>query len=253
MLADLAGKRALVTGGASGIGLAIAELFTERGARVALADIDAEGAAKAAAGLRGAIGLGCDVTDSSAMAAAIADTVAAFGGLDIMVNNAGVEVTKPLVEHDEKDIDALLSVNVKGTFFGIKHATPALLASGGGVILNLASIAGLGGSPLLGGYCATKGAVVRMTEVAAIELRPYGIRVVAICPGFIDTPMVDRAKVVFEAAVPIPFADLVALKQQRLGTAVEVAEAAAFLASEDAKFITGSQFILDGGLTGALL
>jgi NAD(P)-dependent dehydrogenase (short-subunit alcohol dehydrogenase family) len=253
MLADLQGKRALVTGAAQGLGHAIAVLFAERGARVLLTDIDADGAAKAAAAFPGAASLGCDVTQADDVQAAVDHAVAEFGGLDILVNNAGIEIGKPLTDHTESDIDKLLAVNVKGVFFGIKSAVPALIASGGGNIINMASVAGLGGAPLLGGYCATKGAVLRLTEVAAIELRGHGVRVNAICPSFIDTAMVERLVDPFTAAVGMPFSDVVALKQQRLGTAEEVAETAAFLASDDAGFITGAHFILDGGLTGSLL
>ncbi len=253
MLADLSGKRALVTGAAQGLGLAIATLFTERGARVLLSDIDAEGAEKAAAGLPGAVAFGCDVTSATEVEAVVTSAVEAFGGLDIMVNNAGIEIAKPMVETTEADLDAILGVNVKGVFFGIKYAAPALAASGGGCIVNLSSVAGLGGAPLLGAYCATKGAVLRMTEVAAIELRAANIRVNAICPGFVDTAMVTRARGVFEAATGVPFDALIELKQGRLGTAEEVAESAAFLASDDARFVTGAHFILDGGLTGSLL
>jgi NAD(P)-dependent dehydrogenase (short-subunit alcohol dehydrogenase family) len=179
--------------------------------------------------------------------------VAEFGGLDILVNNAGIEIGKPLIEHTESDIDKLFAVNVKGVFFGIKSSVPALIASGGGCIVNMASVAGLGGAPLLGGYCATKGAVLRLTEVAAIELRAHGVRVNAVCPSFIDTAMVARLVDPFTEAVGLPFSDVVALKQQRLGTPEEVAETTAFLASDDARFITGAHFILDGGLTGSLL
>jgi NAD(P)-dependent dehydrogenase (short-subunit alcohol dehydrogenase family) len=253
MLADLQGKRALVTGAAQGLGHAIAVLFAERGARVLLTDIDADGAAKAAAALPGAAALGCDVTKADDVEAAVNAAVAEFGGLDIMVNNAGIEIGKPLTDHTESDIDKLLAVNVKGVFFGIKYSVPAIIGSGGGCIVNMASVAGLGGAPLLGGYCATKGAVLRLTEVAAIELRAHGVRVNAVCPSFIDTAMVDRLVDPFTAAVGLPFADVVALKQGRLGTAEEVAETTAFLASDDAQFITGAHFILDGGLTGSLL
>jgi NAD(P)-dependent dehydrogenase (short-subunit alcohol dehydrogenase family) len=253
MLADLQDRRALVTGAASGIGLAIATLFAERGARVMLSDIDAEGAAKAAAALPGAASIGCDVTDAAAVEAAVAATVEAFGGLDIVVNNAGIEIVKPLVEHTGEDLDRIFAVNVKGVFHGIKYGTPALAEAGGGVIVNIASVAALGGAPLLGGYCASKGAVLRMSEVAAIELRSAAIRVNAVCPGFIDTPMVSRSVPDFETATGAVFDDLIAVKQGRLGTAEEVAETVAFLASDDARFINGAHFVLDGGLTGSFL
>lgn len=253
MRPDLTGKRALVTGAAQGLGLAIATLFADSGARVLLTDVDADGVEKAAAALLDASALGCDVTDGAQVQAAVQAAVDRFGGLDIVVNNAGIEIGKPLVDHTEEDLAALLAVNVKGVFLGIKHAVPALAAGGGGCIVNMASVAGLGGAPLLAGYCATKGAVLRLTEVAAIELRAANIRVNAVCPSFIDTAMVARLVAPFEAATGVDFGGLIALKQQRLGTAEEVAETTAFLASDDAQFITGAHFVLDGGLTGSLL
>ena len=129
---------------------------------------------------------------------------------------------------------------------------PALAESKGNIV-NMASVAGLGGAPLLGAYCASKAAVLRLTEVGAIELRDAGIRVNAVCPSFIDTEMVDRLVPIFEADLGMPFAEVVTIKQGRLGTAEEVAEMAAFLASDDASFTTGSHYILDNGLTGSLL
>ena len=255
MLSDLQDKRALVTGAAQGLGLAIATLFVERGARVLLADINAEGVDEAAAKLGdSAKALRCDVTNEDEVAAMVATAVDAWGGLDIAVNNAGIEIGKPLIDHTGDEWDRLMAINVKGVFLGIKHETPAMIASGGGAIVNMSSVAGLGAAPLLGAYCASKAAVLRMSEVAAIELRPHGVRVNAVCPSFIDTPMVDRLVSPFEAALGGPsFSDVVALKQQRLGSAEEVAEMVAFVASDDARFVTASHYILDGGLTGSLL
>jgi NAD(P)-dependent dehydrogenase (short-subunit alcohol dehydrogenase family) len=255
MLSDLHDKRTLVTGAAQGLGRAIAELFVERGARVLMADINEEGVSEAAAKLGdAAVAHRVDVTDESSVAAMVAAAVAAFGGLDVAVNNAGIEIGKPLVEHTVEEFDRLMAINVKGVFLGIKHETGALAAAGGGAIVNMSSVAGLGAAPLLGAYCGSKAAVLRMSEVAAIELRPYGIRVNAVCPSFIDTAMVERLVAPFEAALGgVAFNDLVAVKQQRLGTAEEVAEMVAFLASDDARFVTASHYTLDGGLTGSLL
>jgi NAD(P)-dependent dehydrogenase (short-subunit alcohol dehydrogenase family) len=253
MLSDMSGKRALVTGAARGLGRAIAALLVARGARVLLADLDGDEAAQVAADLGAAAqAIRCDVADSAQVAVAVAAAVERWDGLDILVNNAGMEIGKPLVEHGDEEFGRLLDVNVKGVFHGIKHATP-VLARQGGAIVNMASVAGLAGAPLLGAYCASKAAVLRMTEVAAIELRDLRIRVNAVCPAFIGTPMVDRLVPQFEAATGIPFGTLVAQKQQRLGTPEEVAEMAVFLASDDAEFLNGAHYTLDGGLTGSLL
>lgn len=253
MLSDLNDKRALITGAAQGIGRSIAELFVERGARVVLADIDEEKVKQTAADLGAAtLPVGCDVTDGEQVASAVAAAVTEWGGLDIAVNNAGIEIAKPLVETPDEEYDALMAINLKGVFLGIKHETPALAASGGGAIVNMASVAGLGGVPLLGVYGASKGAVIRMSQTAALELRDAGIRVNAVCPSFIDTGMVSRLVDPFETATGANFNDVVALKQQRLGTAEEVAEMVAFLASDDAMFITASHYVLDCALSGSL-
>lgn len=254
MLSDLNNKRALVTGAAQGIGRSIAELFVQRGARVVLADIDEENVRKTAAELGdAAVAVQCDVTDGEQVAAAVATCVNELGGLDIAVNNAGIEITAPVALMADDDFDRLMAINVKGVFLGIKHQTPALIASGGGAIVNMSSVAGLGGCPLLGVYGASKAAVIRMSETAALELRDQGIRVNAVCPSFIDTGMVERLVEPFEAATGANFGDLVGLKQQRLGTPEEVAEMVAFLASDDARFVTASHYVLDCALSGSLL
>ena len=253
MLSDLTAKRAVVTGAAQGLGRAVAELFIERGARVVLTDIDADALKQTVAELGdSAYAVPCDVTSESQVVESVRAAVELLGGLDIAVNNAGIEIGKPLVEQTVEEFERLMAINVKGVFLGIKHETPALAASGGGNIINMASVAGLGGCPLLGSYCASKAAVLRLTETAAIELRGVGIRVNAVCPSFIDTQMVERLVNPFEGATGAKFSDVVAVKQQRLGTTEEVAEMVAFLASDDAKFVTGAHYTLDGGLTGSL-
>jgi len=183
--------------------------------------------------------------------ASLEEAASRLGGLDIVVNNAGVEIARPLVETDTEEFRRLLDINVIGVFHGIKHAVPHL--SEGGVIVNLASVAGLGGSPLLGAYCASKGAVMRLTEVAAIELRDQGIRVCSVCPAFADTAMVERLVEPVQATTGLSFEDIIATKQQRLGTPEDVAEGVAFLVSDDASWMTGQPLILDGGMTGSLL
>jgi len=250
---ELEGKRTLVTGAGRGLGLAIAELFAERGARVACADLDPATANAAAEKIgNGAIGLQADVSKPDQVQKMIADTVEAFGGLDVLINNAGIEIGKPLPETGDDEFALLMSINVGGVFYGMKYATPHLAATKG-TIINMASVAGLGGVPLLGVYSASKGAVIRLTQTASRELRDYGIRVNAVCPSFIATEMVERLVAPFEAATGADFAGLTAQAQGRLGTPEEVAEMVAFLASDDAGWVTGSQYILDNALTASVL
>ena len=252
-MGEMDGKRALVTGGAQGLGLATSRLLVERGAQVMIADMN-EAGAKAAADELGdaARAVRCDVTVAHEIEAAVAACVEAFGGLDIMINNAGIEIVKPLFHQTEEEFSRLMDINVKGVFLGMRAALAAL-PQPGGVIVNMSSLAGLGGAPLFGSYCASKAAVVQLTRVAAVELRPMGIRVNAVCPAFINTAMVDRLKPIVTEVVGVPFDDLAALKQGRLGTPEEVAEMVVFLASDDAEFCNGGAYVLDGGLQAAML
>ncbi|NKQ57032.1 SDR family oxidoreductase [Amycolatopsis sp. K13G38] len=251
-MSELQGKRAFVTGSGAGIGKAIAALFAERGAQVVVSDLNADSAKQSAEEIGAAGVANCDVTDEAQVQTAVQQAVDLLGGLDVLVNNAGIEVSSPLLQQSTESFDKIFAVNVRGTFVTMKAATPHLVASKGNIV-NIASIAGIGGSPLLGSYCATKAAVIQLTRVAAVEMRPTGVRVNAVCPGFADTAMVDRLKPDFEAATQIPFGDLVAMKQGRLGTPQDIAEVAAFLASDRAAWITGSHYVLDGGLTASLV
>ncbi|WP_020497565.1 SDR family NAD(P)-dependent oxidoreductase [Sciscionella marina] len=251
-MSELQGKRVFVTGSGAGIGKAIAALFVQRGAQVVVSDVNADSAERSAGEIGAAGVANCDVTDEGQVEAAVQQAVDLLGGLDVLVNNAGVEIASPLLQQSTESFDKIFAVNVRGTFVTMKAATPHLVASQGNIV-NMASIAGVGGSPLLGSYCATKAAVIQMTRVAAVEMRPTGVRVNAVCPGFADTAMVDRLKPDFEAATQMPFGDLVAAKQGRLGTPEDIAEVAAFLASDRAAWVTGSHYVLDGGLTASLV
>lgn len=255
---ELEGRLAHVTGAASGIGWAIAQRLAEAGARVAISDMDEAGAKARAAELgSGHVGIGCNVTSMAEVTAAIEATVEALGGLDLLVNNAGVEIGKPMVETEEDEFMQLMDINVNGVFRCSKAAVPALAASAAAgkdsAIVNIASVAGVGGCPLLSAYCASKAAVIRFSEVCAIELREAGIRVNAVCPAFIDTPMVQRLAPAVAAMTGMQFADVVAVKQGRYGTVEEVADVVTFLGSSEAAWTTGSHYVLDGGISGGLL
>src|ERR1700740_10429 len=246
MTGILDGKRALVTGGHRGIGRAIAEAFVSAGAHTAIADIEgAETAAKEIG--RGTVGVSGGVRSADSVAGAVAEATRALGGLDVLVNNAGVGSLAPLHEVTEEEFDRIVAVNLRGTWRAYKYAVPALV-DGGGVIINIASVSGLVGFPLLGVYSATKGAVVRMTETMGIELRDYGVRANAMCPGFVDTDMVQRSAMGFTAATGMPFDELVNKGQGRLAKPDEIAGLAVYLVSDDASFVNGTAIAVDGGM-----
>ncbi|MFD6314635.1 SDR family NAD(P)-dependent oxidoreductase [Streptomyces nigra] len=252
-MTDLTGRRALVTGGAQGIGRAIAERLISAGARVVLADIDGEGARATAKQLgAGTVAVRCDVTSTDEVTAAVDEAVGALGGLDLVVNNAGIEIAKPLTELGDDEFLRVLDVNAGGTFRVTKAVVPALAAADGGSIVNIASVAGVRGGPMVGAYCASKAAIIRLTETAAIELRPAGIRVNAVCPGIVSTDMAERLVAAVEGVAPIPFEQLIAMKQGREGRPEEIADLVAFLSSERARFVNGAHYVMDGGLTASL-
>ena len=251
MTGSLAGKRTLVTGAASGIGRGIAERFATEGASVLMVDVNGDAVAEAARSIDGTTQpLACDVSVASEVEKAVEVAVATFGGLDVVVNNAGVEYVAPLLEHDEEQFDRLIAVNVKGVFFGMKYGAAAMAKAGGGAIVNIASIAGMQGAvPGHTGYGATKAAVIAMTKSAALELRPLGIRANVVCPGIIQTPMVDAAAAQFEQLAGVSFSDMVDQLQGRMGTTAELGAAVAFLSSDAASLVSGVVLPVDNAIT----
>jgi NAD(P)-dependent dehydrogenase (short-subunit alcohol dehydrogenase family) len=245
-------KVAIVTGAAKGIGLAIAKRLSEAGARVVMADIDADRVREAAAGIDNADGVMLDVRDESQVATLVTDTVARHGGLDVMVACAGVATVRPLVQMPLEEWHAVLSVDLDGVFLCTKHAGLAMSQNGGGSIINIASIKAFGGSPATGHYGAAKAGVVSLTKTAALELRPAGVRVNAICPGWVSTDMVNDRKQELEAALGVDFEQVIGQLQGRLGRPEEIAGLAVFLASDRSSFSSGTAYIVDGGATASL-
>jgi len=243
----LAGKIALVTGGASGFGEGIATKFAGEGAKVVVADRDGDGAARAAARIGNqAIGVRADVTVAADVAAMVEAAQSRFGGLDILVNNAGMgHVPQPLEDLSEDDFDRILAVNVKAIYLAAKVVVPRFKEQKRGVILNIASTAGVSPRPRLTWYNASKGWVITATRSMAVELAPFGIRVCALNPVAGETPMLKtfmgedtpeiRAK--FLSTIPIG----------RFSTPEDLGNAACFLCSDEASMITGVAMEIDGG------
>jgi NAD(P)-dependent dehydrogenase (short-subunit alcohol dehydrogenase family) len=246
MAGELQGRTAIITGAAGGIGAVSARLFAEAGANVVCADLSLEGAQAVAAGLPSALAVQVDVADSASVAAMVAAAVERFGRLDCAFNNAGIEVeAKPTHEADEAVFDRTIAVNLKGVFLCLKHEIAAMLKTGGGAIVNTASVAGVGGAPGMPAYAASKHGVIGLTRTAALEYARQGIRVNAVCPGVVRTAMMEAAI----AAAPAR-ADRVAgmHPMNRVAEPEEVARAALWLCSDGASFITGDALRVDGGV-----
>ena len=249
----LEGKISLVTGAGSGIGRATSLVMAREGATIVVSDINADGGEETVSAIKEAGGDGmfvhADVSRPGDVAALIGQVVAAYGRLDCAHNNAGVEgfMAGRLHEYPEEDWDRLINVNVKGVWLCLKHEIPQMMQQGGGAIVNTASAAGLVGSRRLSAYVASKHAVVGLTKAAALEYARDGIRVNAVCPGIIDTPMVRRLAGGREA----DYEATISVRQPigRLGTPEEIAESVTWLCSEAASLVTGLAMAVDGGFT----
>ncbi|MDX8150720.1 SDR family NAD(P)-dependent oxidoreductase [Patulibacter brassicae] len=240
MSGELEGRVALVTGAGQGIGAACADALAAEGATVVRTDLTG-----------GDITL--DVRDEGAIAKAVDQVVEQHGKLDIAVANAGVAFVKPLAQVTFDEWRNLMSINLDGVFLTAREAARVMVPQGSGSIINMASISGLKGSPLIGTYAAAKAGVVSISRTLGLELRDFGIRVNAVCPGFADTEMVRSHMDELTEAIGMPAEEVIGAKQGRLGTAEEIAKLVTFLASDRSRFSTSEAFVLDGGATGALV
>jgi len=248
---DLKGKRALITGGASGIGRATALLFAEQGASVAVADINAAAGTEVAAGIESlggrAIFLGCDVTCDADCRRAIELVRSELGGLDILFNNAGIIRRATVPQTSEEEWDRIMAVNVKSVFLLSRHAIPLMAACGGGAIINVSSGWGVVGGRSAAAYCASKGAVVQLTRAMALDHAPQNIRVNCICPGDTDTPMLRREAEQLGTPEAAFLAEAAHRPLGRIGRPEDIAQAALYLAGEASSFVTGTILVVDGG------
>jgi NAD(P)-dependent dehydrogenase (short-subunit alcohol dehydrogenase family) len=240
-------KVVVVTGAGSGIGKATALAFGREGAKVVAADMATAEQIKAAGGQ--AEPLQVDVSVAADVERMVTTTVERLGRLDVLVNNAGVFFQLPVVQVPEEQWDWLMSINLRGVYLGCKHAVPQMIRQGKGVIVNTASIAGLRGFAGYGTYGAAKGGVVQLTKALAVEVARAGVRVNCVCPGIIETAMLDQgvAQLGLDRTAFVQLAGA-AHPMGRIGRPEEVAAAILFLASDDASFITGVALSVDGGL-----
>lgn len=252
MPARLEDKVALVTGGGSGIGRSSALAMSAEGAKVVVADISAEGAEQTVGIIEEAggeaISVMCDVTDPSQVEAMVGQAVETYGRLDCALNNAGTEgVLAPVTDYPQEVWDRVISLNLTAVWLCMKHELAQMQRQGGGAVVNTASILGLVGFPTTPAYTASKHGVIGLTKVAALENAEQGIRVNAVCPGWIETPMVME-RGVRAGANPEVYQQLEdAHPVKRLGKPEEIAEAMVWLCSDAASFVTGQAMVVDGG------
>ena len=246
----LEGKRAIVTGAGAGIGRSIALRFAEEGARVAVADVDEEAAKRVASEIDGeALARRTNVARAGEVEALVADVVEAWGGLDVMVNNAGIGVAATAVSTTEDDYERVMDVCVRGTLLGMKYAIPAMRDSGGGSVINISSVAALVGIPDRAAYSATKGGILALTRAAAIDHVGEGVRVNCIAPGTVDTPWVGRITAGYDDPEEARARMEARQPHGRFVTPEEIAAMAAYLASDESASCIGACMVVDGGVT----
>jgi meso-butanediol dehydrogenase/(S,S)-butanediol dehydrogenase/diacetyl reductase len=243
---DLANKVCIVTGGASGIGLAIVKVFVENGAKVVIVDVNADNL-QAAAKATGGFAVKCDVSSSADVSAMVEKTIAEFGRIDVLVNNAGFGMTGNVTTISEEAWDRLMSVNLKGIFLCSKYVIPHMIEQKRGVIINTTSYTAVSAIANRTAYVASKGAISSLTRAMAIDHACDGIRVNAVAPGTIDSPYFD--KIFAESADPQKLREAFDSRAalNRMGKAEEIAQAFLFLASDRSSFATGSILTVDGG------
>jgi NAD(P)-dependent dehydrogenase (short-subunit alcohol dehydrogenase family) len=248
-------KVVVVTGGGSGIGRACAVNFAAEGAKVAVVDVNSEAAEAVVEQIESAggqaIAVVADVSKAADAANIAQQTVARFGGIDCLVNNAGIQTYGTVVDTDEETWDRTLNINLKGVFLVSKYCIPEIAKRGGGAVVNMASVQGIRTQRNVAAYTATKGAILAMTRTMALDHAPQQIRVNAIAPGTVDTPMLHWAANLFEPDDPNALIDEWRALHPlgRVASSDEVAQVVLFLASEQASFVTGATIVVDGGLS----
>ncbi len=250
----LEGKAAIITGGASGIGRAICEVFAEEGARLMIADIDTEGGEQTLASIKAAGGeaqfITTDVSKEADVEAMVSAAVDAYGTVNVLVNDAAAFVFGEVQDISDADWARVFGVNVIGQAYCVKHVLPHMQAAGGGSIVNLASVSGFIAQPGFIPYNASKGAVMQLTRCLAMDLAPYNIRVNCVCPGSVLTPATERHRRFVGADREEFLAEAGASNfMKRVADPREIAYGALFLASDEASFVTGAPLVMDGGLT----